>query len=151
LRQAIGYLPQVNIRDIDLPDSSESDSEEDPESRPLFNLLEDVQNQVSDASEKNRAELDALGTALSAISRLVVGIMEEMVMLYSAPKATPCMARETLSTSEAPSTIIRTSIGLLLSIYFNLIPVVTFLFCQLYLLIRLVLPKPQEAHTFWRT
>ncbi len=70
-----------------------------------------------------------------AISVLVVGIMDDMVMWYSAPRAIFCMALEMFSTSDAPSTIIRTSMGPLTSIinltyYLNLKPLI-FLFCQL--------------------
>jgi len=67
-QQTIGYLPEVDIRDFDLPETVAKDTDGDQDHKPLFDLLQDVQNKVSDVSEKDRAELHALGSALLTIS-----------------------------------------------------------------------------------
>ncbi|GJL50304.1 MAG: hypothetical protein NPIRA01_15310 [Nitrospirales bacterium] len=60
------YLPEVYIRDVDLPkDSSEN---MDEAGRQVFDLLKDVSGRVKDVSEKDRAELSSLSKAITAIS-----------------------------------------------------------------------------------
>ena len=59
-------------------------------------------------------------TTFLAISGLVVGMMDEMVMWYSAPRAMFAWPGRHSPHQKLPSTIILTSMGPLASIYFNL-------------------------------
>ncbi len=75
-KQTIGYLPGVYIQDFDLPDepSEDADDDDDQERRQLFDLMNNVQSQVTDMSEKDIAERSALSKALSTLSAQIESV-----------------------------------------------------------------------------
>jgi hypothetical protein len=60
-------LPSIFIKNFDLPDDSEAD-ESEQNAHQTLDLLTEVRNSVKSVSEQERAELSALGAALSKLS-----------------------------------------------------------------------------------
>jgi len=60
-------LPNISIRDFDLPEDSEAE-ESEQSAHQTFDMLTEIQNSVKTASEQDRAELSSLGASLTKLS-----------------------------------------------------------------------------------
>jgi hypothetical protein len=81
LEETIGYLPEVDIQDFDLPDEPGESGKSNQTHRELLDLVRNVQGRINDESENLRVERAALDHAVSSITDVTMNGRAELSAL----------------------------------------------------------------------